>query len=174
MSHRRVLVLTRDWQPVRVVSWEHAMSWICAGKAEVIEESQTDIVRSAHAEWAVPSVVRVKTGVIPERGRVMRFSRRGVYARDDGHCQYCGCHVPYREMTLDHVQPSSKGGGTTWTNVVLCCRPCNQVKGNRTPDQARMTLINHPRKPTFRSLIERDLLEGDGRVPEEWRNYIES
>ena len=50
-------------------------------------------------------------------------------------CHYCGKTMHPREKTLDHVTPLSRGGSHTIGNVVVCCWPCNEAKGNRTPDE---------------------------------------
>jgi 5-methylcytosine-specific restriction endonuclease McrA len=68
-------------------------------------------------------------------------------ARDNYTCQYCG-HVS-RDLTVDHVVPRSMGGGDTWENLVACCRRCNLIKGDRTPQQAGMKLARKPRRPNF-------------------------
>ena len=60
--------------------------------------------------------------------------------RDRYTCQYCHALLPTGELTLDHVIPRSRGGETAWENLVACCHPCNNRKGNRTPDEAGMKL----------------------------------
>ena len=54
----------------------------------------------------------------------------------------------YKDLTMDHVLPKSRGGKNIWTNLVTCCKECNQKKGNRTPKEANMYPINEPYKPT--------------------------
>ncbi len=77
-------------------------------------------------------------------------TRRGVYERDQGCCAYCGRAMLYSEATLDHVKPLSAGGESTWENLVNCCTACNQRKGGRTPEQARMKLLIRPFTPKVR------------------------
>nr|NIT14134.1 HNH endonuclease [Candidatus Dadabacteria bacterium] len=64
-------------------------------------------------------------------------------------CQYCGNSFPKSEFTIDHVIPRSHGGKSIWENVVCSCSKCNRKKGGRTPEQARMKLINKPKKPSW-------------------------
>ena len=80
-----------------------------------------------------------------------------LYSRDRHMCAYCGdvSHTD-RGLTIDHVQPKSRGGKNTWTNCVTACRPCNHHKGNRTPEEAKMQLLYVPYAPTVH---ERMLLE---------------
>src|SRR5438132_6759835 len=73
------------------------------------------------------------------------LSRKNILLRDHSTCQYCGRQFTPSELTLDHVLPRSRGGESTWDNLVACCKRCNHQKGNRTPEEARMHLIRRPR-----------------------------
>ena len=75
------------------------------------------------------------------------LNRRNLFARDQNRCQYCGKRYATTELSLDHVIPRSQGGDNSWENIVCACIHCNVKKGGRTPQQAHMTLINHPVKP---------------------------
>jgi hypothetical protein len=77
-------------------------------------------------------------------------SKHGVYQRDGGTCAYCGKSILLEQATLDHVIPQRLGGEDTWENLVTCCARCNQRKGGRTPEQARMELRVQPRIPKVR------------------------
>ena len=85
----------------------------------------------------------------------VRFTRKNIFYRDRSRCQYCGQRFQTRELNLDHVTPLSRGGKSTWENVVCCCVDCNLDKGARTPDQAGMKLLKIPVRPrwtpTFRT-----------------------
>jgi len=81
-------------------------------------------------------------------------TKRLVYARDEGHCAYCGKWIPIADATIDHILPLSLGGRSTWDNLVNCCTHCNQRKGNRTPEQARMQLQFQPFVPKLRTRPE--------------------
>ena len=75
------------------------------------------------------------------------------------------------QLSLDHVIPRSRGGGTTWENTVCCCLSCNTRKGSRTPKEARMKLLSHPRKPRFNPLLARKL---DNPKYECWRTFLKA
>ena len=81
----------------------------------------------------LPSVVSLKTYIKPSRQPA--FTRFNVFLRDRFTCQYCNTR---EELTFDHVIPRSKGGTTTWENVVAACSCCNLRKGDRLPAEARM------------------------------------
>lgn len=96
---------------------------------------------------ARPSVIRLVAFVRRPRHGV-RFSRAAVFRRDRHTCQYCGVRPRVADLTLDHVLPRHRGGRDTWENLVTACRPCNQRKGGRTPEEARMPLLCRPQTPT--------------------------
>lgn len=91
----------------------------------------------------LPSVVRLLSyRKVP--GQTRTVSRKNIMIRDGHACQYCGKVLTTSALTLDHVQPKSRGGASTWENLVACCFPCNNKKGGRTPDEARMVLAKKP------------------------------
>ena len=97
-----------------------------------------------------PVVIRLLTYVrIPRDAHRRKITRRAVFARDRWTCQYCGHERG--NLTVDHVIPRSKGGPSTWENIVTCCAPCNRRKGDRLPKQANMVPARAPRAPTRRS-----------------------
>jgi 5-methylcytosine-specific restriction endonuclease McrA len=84
---------------------------------------------------------------IPKRH--VRFSRLNIFLRDRNTCQYCGKTLPKKDLNIDHVKPRSRGGTSTWENVVCSCLDCNRKKGGRTPEEARMRLVKKPRRPRW-------------------------
>lgn len=53
--------------------------------------------------------------------------RLAVLRRDRFMCRYCG--DTKKGLTMDHVTPVSKGGNTTYDNLVTACKKCNRGKG---------------------------------------------
>ena len=78
--------------------------------------------------------------------------------------------LPPSELTLDHVYPRSRGGESTWDNLVACCKRCNHRKGSRTPEEAKMHLIRHPRG--FSLHVSRQIMRYLGRADQTWRKYL--
>lgn len=160
-----VLLLNATYEPLDIISVRRALSLL--GRQRV--SSATDQVIHARApgqNFAIPSVLVLRRYVnAPRRGA--KFSRRAVLQRDNYACAYCGQHKPVGELTLDHVIPLSRGGKTTWGNVVTACGPCNQRKANRTPHEAGMKLRFEPKMPRVDYLVVR------GDVPVEWKVYLE-
>lgn len=142
----RVLILNASYEPLHVCSVKRAVALLMHGIAERVEDSEK-ILRSPSVIFPVPSVIRLRKYVRrPPRHRVA-FNRRNVFKRDNHTCQYC--HGKSFDLTLDHVVPRSRGGATSWENVVACCKPCNSRKRNRTPEEANMHLRRSPFAPRF-------------------------
>ncbi len=167
----QTLVLNASWQPVARVPWQRAITLLFLGKVEVVEEYEDQKIRSVTFEVKMPSVVRFLR-MLKHRKPVMRFSRENVFARDHGQCQYCTRRVTRAEATYDHVVPRSQGGGTHWTNIVIACVPCNQRKGGRTPDQAKMKLKVVPVKPTRLPDTLRLTFAFQKGMPSTWSNWL--
>ena len=164
----RTLLLNATYEPLRVISWQRAVVLVYLGKVEVVCTYE-NVLRSVSTCMQAPAVVRLMTLVRRRRGRVM-FSRRNVFLRDDFRCQYCGVHLPAAELTADHVVPRSRGGRTSWDNVVTACVPCNHRKGCSTPSQAQMTLRRKPERPSH--LPPPVLRLSQDSTPEAWREFL--
>jgi 5-methylcytosine-specific restriction endonuclease McrA len=119
---------------------------------------------------AVPKVIRL-LGYDRLPAQSVKLNRRNIFARDGNLCQYCGKHFATSEMSLDHVLPRSRGGATTWQNLVCCCVKCNARKGGRTPPEARMKLIRKPVKPKRNPVI--NLRLGHDKYAS-WRAFLEN
>lgn len=150
----RTLVLNAGYEPMQLVSWQKALCLVLANKAEVIVHSET-IVRSVKLTMKLPSVVRLIRYVqaIGKLGLV-RCSRKNVLLRDRYQCQYCGVLCRPNTATIDHIVPRSRGGKTTWMNVVTACAECNRHKGSRSLDGAGMRLLRTPRRPSWNELAD--------------------
>src|SRR6202034_3279321 len=141
----RVLVLNATYEPVNVCTVRRAVVLLLKEKAEVIERSDREL-HSAYGSRTSPMVIRLVTYVrIPRDTHRRKITRRAVFARDDWTCQYCGSRS---NLTVDHVVPRSKGGLSTWDNIVASCAPCNRRKGNLLPRQVGMRLTKPPRTPS--------------------------
>jgi len=163
------LVLTREYSPHRIVSWQDAVTDLFAGRCEVVESYDTDL-RSTSLVIKCPAVVRL-LDAIPGGKRAVKFSRINILTRDKFMCLYCGRGpLAARDLTYDHVLPRCQGGRTEWTNIVSACRPCNGRKEGRTPAQAGMSLRRAPVRPAWLP-ITMLRLDAVGRVPKEWQAY---
>lgn len=162
-----VLFLDTSYRPLRVEPWQRAIADFFSGKVEIVAYSEDKTIQGVRETFPMPSVVRVVRAFRREKIRI-KFSRLNIYARDRFTCQYCRERFPAEGLTFDHVQPRSRGGRTTWENIVTCCVGCNSEKANRTPQEAGMKLARAPKKPSWLPSIQ---VKMSGDVPAEWRPY---
>jgi len=144
------LLLNATYEPMKVISWQRAITLVFLNKAELVE-AYDEVIRSINHAVHKPSVVRLRRYARQERK--VKFSRVNVYRRDDFACQYCGAQPGAHALTLDHVLPRARGGRTEWLNIVTACTPCNAAKADRTPEQAAMPLRRRPYKPNSMPMV---------------------
>jgi 5-methylcytosine-specific restriction endonuclease McrA len=164
------LKLDAAWQPIEIIDAYKGFSLVFSGRAQVVEE----YTQQACALFCFPSVIVLKKN-IRKGGIQVPPSRSTVFFRDDYHCQYCGNKFMKHQLTLDHVIPKSRGGPKTWNNLVACCVPCNQLKGDKTPSEVSMELFKEPRIPshTLWSSVEW-MMRRHGRrdLPIDWKKFL--
>jgi 5-methylcytosine-specific restriction endonuclease McrA len=166
----QTLLLNATYEPLKVVHWQKAITLWCQGKVEIIAVHDREI-RAVSFSLKLPSVIRLLRYVrIKKRFDYVPFSRANIYARDAYSCQYCAETFPTPELTFDHVVPVSRGGRKDWENIVTCCVSCNRRKGGRTPEEARMRLVRHPRRPASAPAIRFTI--GLRNAPDSWRDYL--
>ncbi|WP_420315660.1 HNH endonuclease [Ekhidna sp.] len=140
-----VLVLNQDYTPLTVCTVQRAFLLMFLKKADLISEIKEKKLRSVTSTFPFPSVIKVKYYIsLPYKGVVM--SRHNIFKRDQGKCQYCGTS---NDLTIDHVIPRSKGGKSTWTNLVTACKKCNSKKSDYSLDKVGMKLRKTPIKPSY-------------------------
>jgi 5-methylcytosine-specific restriction endonuclease McrA len=160
-----VLVLNATYEPINVCTVRRAVVLLLKEKAEVVEHGELAI-HSVSCTLTRPVVIRLVTYVrIPRDTHRRKITRRAVFARDDWTCQYCGSRS---NLTVDHVVPRSKGGSSSWENIVASCAPCNRRKGNALPRQAGMRLQKQPRTPSPHVFIQ----VASPTIPAAWRQYL--
>jgi 5-methylcytosine-specific restriction endonuclease McrA len=151
------LALNASFEPLTLVPARRAVRLVLDRKAEILEVDRDKRFRSERDEVPCPTVIRLVRFVhVPRRFR-RQVTNTFLFARDDYSCQYCGRHrkeLKGRQfLTRDHVLPVSRGGGNGWSNVVTSCSPCNNRKGNRTPEEARMPVLTQPGEPNHVHLV---------------------
>jgi 5-methylcytosine-specific restriction endonuclease McrA len=168
----QTLILSASYEPLRVVPWEDAIVELFTDKVEVLVEYDEVIYRNEErgVTMRMPAVAKLIKSM-PRFKKGVKFSRINVMVRDGFTCCYCGTVHKMGNLNRDHVLPRSKGGKTDWTNIVSSCYACNDKKGSRTPEQAKMKLLKKPYKPKTLPLSQPGLVLR-GRVPEEWKPYL--
>ncbi len=178
------LVLNRSWVAVSTTTVREAVSMIYRGAARAIQPetwqahnfdswAELALVEGQPALHTVRLAMRVPEVILLTRHtrmppRQVPFSRRNLYRRDGYRCQYCGHQQLTQELSIDHVVPRSHGGGTSWENCVLACLACNVCKANRTPAQARMTLLRTPTRPPWSPCLMVQM----GRRRASWEKFV--
>lgn len=161
---KKVLILNQDYSTLTVCSVQKAFILIFLSKAELVVEAKGQKLRTISKAYPMPSIIRLYKYVnLPYRG--VMLTRQNIFRRDHYTCQYCGVTT---NLTLDHLIPKSKGGRSSWTNLVTACRSCNSKKGDLTPEEVGMTLAREPFKPSFVMFL-RDF---SSNIYEEWLPYL--
>jgi len=171
MRDHPALVLNADYRPLSYLPlslwpWQEAVKAAFLERVIVISEYE-EVVRSPSTEFRIPSVVVLKDFVKP--ANTAAFTRFNLFLRDEFTCQYCGAKG---DMTFDHVLPRSRGGRTTWTNVVASCSPCNLRKGSKTLRQANMHLRKKPHEPSPNALQNVGRKFPPNHLHDSWMDYL--
>lgn len=110
-------------------------------------------VRSFDFSIGSPTLrIRVPTVIVSKNFsknpfKEIRFSKKGVFLRDNGICQYTNKKIKKRRLSIDHVIPTCLGGENTWENVVLCDMSINLKKGAKNLEETDFKLIKPPKAP---------------------------
>ncbi len=171
LRHHPALVLNADYRPLSYYPlslwpWQEAIKAAWLDRVDIVAEYD-EFVRSPSTTIRIPSVVVLKDYVKPQKR--VAFTRFNLFLRDEFCCQYCGAKG---EMTFDHVVPRSKGGRTTWRNVVAACGRCNLRKGDLTVKQAGMHLARAPFQPTALELQNVGRKFPPNYLHESWMDYL--
>jgi 5-methylcytosine-specific restriction endonuclease McrA len=142
------LVLDPAGIPVSLMNWKDAVTLWCKDRAIIVESDEDRILRSQNFEMGMPIVIQLRNGFSRKMRREVPFSRKNIAIRDRSSCQYCSKLLKTQEYTYDHVMPRSRGGVSSWKNMVIACIRCNTKKANRTPEEAGMYLLSKPVKPS--------------------------
>jgi len=172
--HFPALVLNADFRPLSyfplsVWCWQDAVKAVFLDRVSVLSEYERE-VHSPSACMRLPSVIALRD-YIPNQRRPA-FTRFNVFLRDSFACQYCGDRYPTPELTFDHVVPRSRGGRTTWENVVTACGDCNLRKGSHLPRECRMFPKIPPLQPSTWELQENGRAFPPNYLHESWRDYL--
>lgn len=165
--NRSVLVLNQNYEPLNICGVRRALIMLLDGKAEILE-THPEALRASSRAFPWPSVIRMTYLIRRPRPRV-KLTRREIFIRDAFTCQYCGRQGG--DLTIDHINPRSLGGGHSWENLVTACKGCNHRKGGKTLHQCKMMLRTVPHEPRagMYYTIERRL---DTRLDHSWEKFL--
>ena len=168
------LALNADFRPLNYFplslwSWQDTVKAVWSGRVTIISEYDQQI-SSPSLKMNLPSVIALKEYVPQTRDPA--FTRFNVFLRDRFCCQYCGGNFVASELTFDHVIPKSRGGRTSWNNVVAACGPCNLKKSNKMPSQSGMRVLTKPTAPNIWQLQENGRAFPPNYLHISWCDYL--
>jgi len=166
MEQIAVLKLDSSFNPIEIIGWEEAFLLTWLNKAWAVEYTNK-WVRSAKKAFQIPSVI-VLFRYIDKKFFTLPCTRKNILVRDENQCQYCAVQFWDIELTIDHIIPRSKGGRCIWRNVVAACKPCNQKKRDYLIENAPVSLIRIPKKPSYRSIIKKKIKTSNLQ----WKEYL--
>ncbi len=164
LLNRAVLVLNANYSPMTVCTAKRAICMDYLKKIDILA-NYNEKVHSPSLSLELPSVIKIRN-YIRYDNLSLDLNRRNILLRDENICQYCGISkVP---LTIDHILPKGKGGSDSWENLATACKPCNQKKGDRTPDEASMQLSRIPKRPNRLHYFQRFVKDQQ----RDWRPYL--
>lgn len=167
LMHPRILRLNKAGVPLQWLNREEAATLIVKDLVLWSLGDSAIVIRGGinrHGErsrLSIPTIIATFGDVHYNDHHVPSVCNRLLFRRDRNICMYCGEQFSVEKLTRDHIQPRSRGGQESWTNLVAACRRCNQRKGNRTPEEANMPLLAVPFKPNkmeYLALANRNIL----------------
>ena len=171
LRHYPALVLNADYRPLSYYPlslwpWQEAVKAAFLNRVTIVAEYE-QVVRSQRSELRIPSVVVLKDYVKPQKR--VAFTRFNLFLRDQFCCQYCAAKG---DLTFDHVLPRSRGGITSWENVVAACSPCNLRKGSKTLKQSGLHLSHMPRVPSAEEMQAHGRKFPPNHLHDSWADYL--
>lgn len=164
-----VLILSRHYQPVRLSTARQAFELLFIGRAAALDGNyqsydfeawaglpiglDDESVGTTQGPLRVPRLIVLSTQH-QTRPAMVPLTRRNVFLRDGFVCQYCESRLAVKDLSLDHVVPRSRGGGSTWDNLVTACRRCNRVKGHKLAAECGMEPVKKPARPRWSTVVQ--------------------
>ena len=159
------MVLNQSYEPLAICSPKKAIILLYLSKADLISDDPERELQTVNNSLPFPSVIKLSNyKKVPFRS--VEITRRNIFRRDNHQCQYCGSKTSM--LTIDHIFPKSRGGLETWENLVTACFECNNRKGNRTPEEAKMPLLTKPSKPSYVQFM----FGNTGSIKETWKPFL--
>ena len=182
------LVLNKCWTPISIMPVKKAITKVMSDLARIVDPDDYQLytfedwmnlpvregdlfISTSHSKVRVPEIIVLQEyEKLPQRE--VKLSRRNLLIRDNYTCQYTGKRITMDTATMDHVIPRSKGGGSTWENLVMCCLDINAKKADRTPDEAGLNLLKKPERPKWNPVYARFARLASSAVPPSWSKFI--
>jgi 5-methylcytosine-specific restriction endonuclease McrA len=183
------LVLNKGWTPITITPVKKAIAKTMLGLAKILDPETYELytfeewmelpvvegqraIKTSHSKVRLPEVIVLSDYErLPQRE--VKLTRKNLLIRDNFTCQYTGKKITMETGTIDHVIPRSKGGKSTWDNLVMCCLDVNAKKADRTPEEAGLKLLKKPERPKWSPVYSRFARLANLNVPSSWAKFIE-
>lgn len=159
------MVLNQSYEPLTICTLKKAVLLIFLGKAEIVHKDEKKSIRTVKTNFPWPSVIRISKFIKVPYKKVI-LTRKNILRRDNYKCAYCGRSDLM--LTVDHIIPKARGGCDSWENLITACTKCNNLKGDRTPEEANMKLLTRPYKPSHVIFIKNIV----SKIDEKWKPYL--
>lgn len=153
-EHAHILRLNIAGHPIEWLTWQEATTLYAR---ELVTWTLGDTVRTVRggisrctgqrSAISLHSIIACAGDLHGGRPKKPSLSNKILFRRDQNLCMYCGKSFADRDLSCDHIVPTSRGGRNTWVNVVAACKRCNHYKQDRTPEEAHMELLALPYEP---------------------------
>lgn len=182
------LVLNKGWMPISIMPVKKAIPKVLSDLAKILDPSTSSLltfeewmtlevdedqpyIQTPHSKIRVPEIIVLSEyDKVPQRE--VKLTRRNLLIRDNFTCQYTGIPITMDSATIDHVIPRSKGGKSTWDNLVMCCLEVNAKKADRTLAESGLKLLKKPVKPKWNPVYARFAKLTSSSSPESWKLYL--
>lgn len=167
---KKTLLLSSSYQVLNFITEQRAIKLVFKDRVEILDSWQDEYIVWASGSMPHPSIIRLKNGFVPNfyKGG---FSRNAVIRRDRNTCQYCAKRLTASQITIDHIVPRAKGGLTSFSNCVVCCKSCNSKKGDMLLEEVGMVLLRKPVSPSFSDYTCQINIDEENWCPS-WDDYI--
>ena len=158
-------MLNQNYEAMSICNIKRAVILLFLGKAEMVASKDSQTINSVSRRVPFPTIIKLLVYFrVPYKKIVL--SRKNILRRDGYKCQYC--NKSDTALTIDHIIPKSKGGDDSWENLITACISCNNKKGDRSPEEANMTIRKKPTKPSHITFMKHFV----GKIDDEWKPYL--
>lgn len=161
---KKVLLLSSSYEPIAFCDMKKAITLMFLEKAEAVELRVNESIKGISSNYACPSIIRLKSRNRNAKPKI-QLNRKNVMKRDNFKCMYCGST---NELTIDHIVPKSKGGKTTWENLVTACNPCNNKKDSKELHEVGFVLKTIPKMPNRITFLRQEVR----MIEDNWKPYL--
>lgn len=137
-----------DYERYAYYASKNRIAW-AAGEVECTLRGGTNAATGLRSTFTMNTIIAVKGKMNPKSNDYQKvaLTNKTLFGRDGHLCGYCGIQLLSRDLTRDHVIPSSRGGLDIWQNVISACKGCNKQKDDYLLEEIGMKLLFIPYVP---------------------------